>query len=200
MNTQLTTTNGQLPTYSEDGLNVILRETARANPLLRFKEGKFLIGEDEIELGREYIAHVLDWTRGWVRWEDGVIVETHMARVMDDTKLPTREELGHQDESRWEDGKDPVVFQNILPVEDVETGEYMLFATSSIGGKIAVEKLCNSVARTYKAGSKYGLPIIAIATTPFTTKFGTKPRPHFPIVRWHELPPPTEDMSDAIPY
>ena len=122
MSNQLTTTNSQLPTYSEDGLNVILRETARANPLLRFKEGDFLIGEDKIELGREYIAHVLDWTRGWVRWEDGVIAETHMASVMDDTKLPTREELGHQDESQWEDGKDPVVFQNILPVEDVETG------------------------------------------------------------------------------
>jgi hypothetical protein len=196
-----TTTNSQLPTYNEDGLNIILRETARANPLLRFKEGKFLIGEDEIELGREYIAHVLDWTRGWVRWEDGVIVETRMARVMDDTKLPAREELGYDDKSQWEDEeKDPWVFQNILPIEDLETSEYMLFASSSIGGRIAVEKLCNSVARTYKAGSKYGLPVIALDTTPFTTKFGTKPRPHFPIVRWRDLPPHAEDMSDSIPF
>jgi hypothetical protein len=200
MSNEVMTTTNSIPAYNEDGLNVILRETARANPLLRFKEGKFLVGEDQIELGREYIAHVLDWTRGWVRWEDGVIVETHMARVMDNTKLPTREDLGHQDESQWEDGKDPVVFQNILPVEDAETGEYMLFATSSVGGKIAVEKLCNDVARTYKAGSKYGLPVIALNTKPFTTKFGTKPRPHFPIVRWHELPPAAEDMSDSIPY
>jgi hypothetical protein len=178
-----------------------LRETARANPLLRFKEGEFTIGEDKIGLGREYKAFTLDWTRGWVHWPDGVIVETRMARVQDDVKLPSREELGDSDESQWEDKeKVPWVFQNILPVEDVETGEYMLFTTTSIGGKIAVEKLCNSVARTYKAGTKYGLPIIALATTPFTTKFGTKPRPHFPIVRWQELSPPAEDMSDAIPY
>lgn len=184
--TKLPITKGddQLPTQIDPGVDVILRETARANPMLRFKEGEYLVGEDKIPLGREYLVYPLDWTRGWVKWADGAIVEQRMVRVADDVKLPTREELGDNDKSLWEDEeKDPWVFQNILPMDDLETGEYTIFVTGSIGGKIAVEALCNGVVRAYKKGRQSGLPIIGLATKPFPTKFGTKPRPHFPV-RW----------------
>lgn len=168
--------------------------------MLRFKEGEYLVGEDKILLGREYLVYPLDWTRGWVKWADGVIVDQRMVRVADDIKLPTREELGDNDKSLWEEEKDPWVYQNILPMDDLETGEYMIFVTSSVGGKIAVETLCNNVVRVYKKGRQSGLPIIELATKLFPTKFGIKPRPHFPIVRWHDLSPLGEDMSDAIPF
>jgi hypothetical protein len=190
----------QLPTQPDPAVDVILRETARANPTLRFKEGEYLSGEDKVALGRECVAYPLDWTRGWVKWEDKAIVEQRMVRVADDVKLPAREDLGDDDESLWEEGKDPWVFQNILPMDDLETGEYMIFVTSSIGGKIAIETLCNSVGRAYKAGRQFGLPVIKLDTKPFPTKFGTKPRPHFPIVRWQDLPPLSAEMSDEIPF
>jgi hypothetical protein len=92
------------------------------------------------------------------------------------------------------------VFQNILPMDDLETGEYMIFVTSSVGGKIAVEALCNSVVRAYKKGNQSGLPIIKLDTKPFTTKYGTKPRPHFPIARWQDLPSLSKEMSDEVPF
>ena len=200
--TNLPTTNSKdnLPARIDPGVDVILRETARANPMLRFKEGEYLVGEDKIPLGREYLVYPLDWTRGWVKWEDGIIVDQRMVRVADDIKLPKREELGDNDESLWEEEKDPWVFQNILPMDDLETREYMIFVTSSVGGKVAVETLCNSVVRAYKKGRQFGLPVIRLATKPFPTKFGTKPRPHFPIVRWHDLPPVGEDMPDEVPF
>jgi hypothetical protein len=199
-NLPITKSKDQLPARIDPGVDVILRETARANPMLRFKEGEYLVGEDKISLGREYLVHPLDWTRGWVKWEDGIIVDQRMVRVADDIKLPTREELGDNDESLWKEEKDPWVFQNILPMDDLETREYMIFVTSSVGGKVAVETLCNSVVRAYKKGRQFGLPVIGLATKPFPTKFGTKPRPHFPIVRWHDLPQLGEDMSDEVPF
>jgi hypothetical protein len=93
----------KLPTQTDPGVDVILRETARANPMLRFKEGEYLVGDEIIEMGREYLAYPLDWTRGWVKWEDGAIVQQRMVRVADDAKLPTREELGDDDESLWDE-------------------------------------------------------------------------------------------------
>lgn len=193
-----------LPARHDSAVDRILQETARSNPLLRFKEGKYLIRDDEIEMGREYIAYPMDWTRGWVKWEDGVIVDPRMIRVADESaenRQPTRADLGDQDKMLWTDSeKDPWQPQNILPFEDVETGQYVIFTTGSIGGKVGVEELCNSVCRAYKAGKASGLPVIALATKPFTTKFGTRQRPFFRIARYHDLPPIRSDLDDEIPF
>jgi hypothetical protein len=120
--------------------------------------------------------------------------------------MPTRAELGDTDESLWEKDertgqpRDPWQQQHILPLEDPESGEYLIFVTSSVGGRIAVEKLCNFVGRQYKQKRQYGLPVIKLASKDMPTKFGgTKPRPEFmPIVRWHNLPPLAEDMNDEV--
>jgi hypothetical protein len=204
--TDLVTTNQQPPALHDDAVDVILRETARSNPMLRFKEGKYYIGEDEVELGHEYIADTMSWTRGWVKWVDGLITDTKMDMVADGNPMPTREALGDTDESLWDKDertgapRDPWQQQHILPLEDPETGEYLIFVTSSVGGRIAVEKLCNFCCRQYKQQRQSGLPVIKLASKDMPTKFGgTKPRPDFmPIVRWHDLPPIAEDMNDEV--
>jgi hypothetical protein len=205
--TDLVTTNTQLPAHTDDAVDVILRETARSNPQLRFKEGKYYIGEDEVELGHEYVADTMGWTRGYVKWVDGLIAEARLDLVADGNPALTRQALGDLDESEWEVNEktgqrmDPWQPQNILPLEDVETGEYLIFVTSSVGGRIAVERLCNSVSRQYKQKRQSGLPVIRLAAKDMPTKFGgTKPRPEFPIVRWHNLPPIAEDLNDEVGF
>jgi hypothetical protein len=206
--TDLVTTNDQLPARNDEAVDVILRETARSNPMLRFKEGNYYIGEDKVELGHEYIAYPMDWTRGWVRWEDGLISETRMQLVADGQPKLRRDELGDLDQGLWEADertgnlRDPWQEQQILPLEDLETGEYLIFVTSSVGGRIAVEKLCNFVSRQYKLSRQSGLPIIKLGTKDMPTKFGgTKPRPDFmSMVRWHDLPPIKDEMSDEVPF
>lgn len=141
-------TNKNLPAQLSDGIDHILKQTARSNPLLRFRKGKYFIGDDEVPLGREYIAYALDWTRGWVKWQQGVIVADRLGRVADGFVPPEREELGDNEGGKWEGGNDPWVLQNILPLEDAATGEFLLFVSSSFGGKLAIEKLCNRVARS----------------------------------------------------
>jgi hypothetical protein len=205
---ELVKINEQLPALNDETVDVLLRETARSNPQLRFKEGNYFIGEDQIELGHEYIADPFGWTRAWVKWEDGLITETRAQLVADDRPMPKREELGDTDEASWEkdertgEARDPWQQQNILPLEDVETGEYLIFVTASVGGRIGVEKLCNFVGRQYKQKRQSGLPVVKLGVKDMPTKYGgTKPRPDFlPIVRWHDLPPIKEDMSDELPF
>jgi hypothetical protein len=197
----------KLPAQLSAGVDHILKQTSRSNPLLRFKKGKYLVGDDEVALGREYIAYPLDWTRGWVKWQQGGIVAERLGRVADGFLPPERDELGDNDKSTWEDGNDPWALQNMLPLEDAETGEFLVFVSSSFGGKLAVEKLCNRVARDLKAGRDRGLPTIGLAVSQFSTKgFGEVQRPDFVIVGWEHdkqeqvLPPTDNALNDSIPF
>jgi hypothetical protein len=174
--------------------------------MLRFKEGRFYIGDDEVPLGHEYVADTMSWTRGWVKWVDGLIAETRMDMVADGNPMLTRAELGDTDEGSWDRDertgapRDPWQ-QHILPLEDRETGEFVIFVTSSVGGRIAVERVCNFVGRQYKQKRQSGLPVIKLGSKDMPTKFGgTKPRPEFPIVRWHNLPPIGEDLNDEVDF
>jgi hypothetical protein len=188
-----------VPVRDQD-VDKLLQETARTNPLLRFKEGKFLIREDQIGLGREYIAYPMEWCRGWVCWKDGQIVAHHMVRVVDETERVMRADLGDLDESKWIDEKDPWQPQNVLPLQAVETDQYVIFTTSSVGGRIAIEELINLVGRAYKSGKQSGMPVIALATKPFHTQYGERPRPFFPVLRYHDLPPIKDEMNDDLPF
>jgi hypothetical protein len=192
----------------------ILKETARANPLLRFKKGQYLIGEDEVPIGREYVAFPLEWARGWVKWHDGQITDERLGKVGDGFRLLDRDELGDLDKTKWEEpDSDPWQQQNMLPLEDAETGEFVVFVSGSFGGKIAIEKLCNRVARDLGAGRNLGLPTIKLGVTEFKTKqYGNVPRPEFIILSWENEPQqdavisPTlvpslaKEMNDEIPF
>ena len=81
-----------LPARPQDVADVMLAETASSNPMLRFKKGKWLIGEDEIEAGHEYRAYPFDAMRGFVRWADDAPVEQRIGRIADRFNLE-REDL-----------------------------------------------------------------------------------------------------------
>jgi hypothetical protein len=207
--------NTNLPAKLSDSVDFILKETARSNPLARFKKGKFFIGEDEVPVGREYNAYPLDWVRGWVKWENGAVIAEHLGRVADGFVPAERPELGDTDKLKWEEGNDSWQLQNMLPLEDAETGEFLVFVSGSFGGKLAIEKLCNRVARDLKAGRDRGLPRIKLAVAEFNTKnFGEVQRPDFVIVGWErddrvpspsdlppgDIPPGAKGLSDTIPF
>ena len=85
-------TETKLPARLEDVADVMLAETASSNPLLRFVKGEYFIGEDEIEVGHEYIAYPFDAMIGFARWEDDVVVEQRLGRIADKFQLE-REDL-----------------------------------------------------------------------------------------------------------
>jgi len=87
-----TETETKLPARLEDVADVMLAATASSNPLLRFVKGEYFIGEDEIEVGHEYIAYPFDAMIGFARWEDDVVVEQRLGRIADRFQLE-REDL-----------------------------------------------------------------------------------------------------------
>ena len=126
---------------------------------------KYMVGEDEVAMGREYIAHCDQYARGWVKFAEG--------------KPPERDELDEPMLAGTPD--DPWVFQRYLPLEDPETGEVQVFVSKSVGGKIALADLLGVFERNFDRGR----PIVKLAIGSFKTRdYGVKPRPSLPIVGW----------------
>jgi hypothetical protein len=190
------------------------REDAGFEKIVKFKKGRYFIGEEEIELDAEFLAHAVGWVKCWIKFVDGEVVERKLYRVALGEKPPLREDLDARNEEEWPEGldgrpADPWVFQYLLPLENLKSGEVVIFVTSSFGGRRAIADLCDGYTkRTKKTGC--GQPIIKLATTEMPTKkFGKVPRPQFEIIGWDEektpdievMPPdPSGNMDDALPF
>jgi hypothetical protein len=159
--------------------------------LLKFVKGKYEVGDDEVPLGTQFVAHIDQLARGYVKFLDGQVADRRIGMVADGYKLPPREELGDLDETRWEkdsQGKprDPWVVQWYLALTRVETGELLTFVTGSKGGISAIGALCRVYARKYGIGV---LPIVALRVRSYKHKlFGRIETPDFEIVGWDGVP------------
>jgi hypothetical protein len=200
-----------------ENLRTAAQNDAGFEKILKFKKGEYFIGKEEVALGTKYLAHVVGWTKCWIKFVDGEVAQRKLYRVALGEKPPEREDLDDFDNKEiWPEGldgepADPWVYQYLLPLENMSNGEVIIFVTSSFGGKRAVAELCDAYAkRTKKTGC--GQPIIKLATTVIpTTKYGKVPRPLFEAVGWDEqeatgdmevIPPPTseDDFRDEIPF
>src|SRR5262249_37064655 len=76
--------------------------TGELGRILKFNKGKYFVGDDEVKLGREFIAHTAQWTRGWVKFVDNIPTEKHIGRAVDGFKVPERDTLGDLDKTGWE--------------------------------------------------------------------------------------------------
>jgi hypothetical protein len=150
-----------------------------------------------VPLGTEYVAHAGQLAFSWIKFLGNQVIERRQGRAADRFVPPEREELGDLDESRWErddrgNPKDPWTFQHLMPFENPETGEVVIFATSSIGGKIVTERLAQEYAKRARRTGSRALLIIKLGCTEMRTKsYGDVKRPHFEIVGWeNETPDP----------
>jgi hypothetical protein len=212
-------------TEDENILNAA-KEDAGFEKILKFKKGEYFIGEDPVALGSEFLAHAAAWTKTWIKFVDGRVADRKLYGVARGERPAQREELDDCDDATWpkRDGKanDPWVFQHLLPLENMTTGEVVVFVTSSIGGCRAVSDLCGAYAKQKIAKRKVnmpsGQPIVQLASAEMPTKsFGKVPRPAFEIVGWDNTEKSddvasteatlveitannTDDMSDEIPF
>lgn len=205
--TNLTTTTASPIIKTSDAAANMMRASQPMLSLLKFKKGRFFCGDTEIPNGREMLAHCIEWTRGWVKFSGDQVLERLIGNVASGFQPPQREELDARDERQWPvgiDGKprDPWQYQNYLPLEDIENGERFVFVTSSTGGAIAIQKLCNLYGRRIAKGTT-GFPIVGLAVGEFSSKkYGRTPRPDFPVVQWS--PPDAtallDDPVDPLPF
>jgi hypothetical protein len=223
-NTTMPQESKDLTTYDAEveNIQIAAQEDAGFEKILKFKKGDYFIGDDEIALGTEYLAHVRAWSKGWIKFVDGEVADRKMYRVALGEKPPEREDLDDQNQDNWPDGlngerADPWVFQYLLPLEDPASGRVVIFVTSSYGGKRAVADLGAAYARRAAKSPNCGQPLVKLAVTDMPTKkFGKVPRPLFQVTGWDEAPsagieimPPTppiaptdsrHDFTDEIPF
>lgn len=177
-----------------ENIETAAQEDAGFDPFLKFKKGDYSIVDDEVPLGTEYIAHVKAWVKCWIKYVDGAVADRMTYRVAKGEHPPAREDLDDNDKSLWSPGlddkpADPWVFQYLLPFENVETGDVVVFVTASAGGRVAVGDLCTAWARRTKKTPDSGQPIIKLNVVDMPTrKFGKVPRPQFDIVGWDNGP------------
>jgi hypothetical protein len=192
------------------------QEEAGFEKFLKFKKGDFFVGDELVPLGTKYIAHVIGWTRCWIKFVDDEVVERKTYRVALGERPPEREDLDDLKKDNWPEGidgnpADPWCFQYLLPLEKVSDGEIVIFTTSSFGGRRAVADLCQRFAKRKTKSASCGQPIVKLAKTEMPTKkFGRVPRPHFETVDWDdpardfvETPPTIAsegELDDSIPF
>ena len=199
-----------------ENIHTAAQEDAGFEKILKFKKGEYLIGEELIPLGAQYLAHARAWTKCWIKFCDGEVAERKPYRVALGEKPPEREDLDDLDKTLWPEGidgkpADPWVFQYLLPLEDLSTGEVVIFVASSFGGRRAIADLCAAYAKRAAKATRCGQPIVRLGKAEMPTKkFGKVPRPLFEVVRWDDavddvspVAPPIalkHDLDDEIPF
>jgi hypothetical protein len=142
------------------------------------------------------------------RWQDGRPFETRVLKPGD--KFPNLEELNAAvPRSEWREGPDgklrgPWEAQYLVYLLNPHTAERFTYATGTIGGGIAVRDLIDRVTWKRKFCGEQVYAVVSLSAVPWKTRYGTRPRPHFVIVRWEGLSsdgalPPTEPPALSGP-
>jgi hypothetical protein len=175
-------------------------QSSELGRLLKFVKGAYTIGDDDVPIGTEMIAHVDQIARGWVKFRDNKVVDQRIGKPVDGFVMPPRNELDDRDEAQWERDasgakRDPWTQQYYLPMENVETGDVAVFVTGSHGGCSAISKLLKVFARNAGAG----LPIIRLTVASYKHRtYGRIETPDFPIVGRTGVPAqPTQTIEPA---
>ena len=124
-----------------------------------------------------------------MRWWDGNPTAHLIGRVVDRHRVPAREELGDQDESKWPiepNGlrRDPWAKTVYLAMRDVSNDEVVCFTSSSDGGRKAVAKLADRYDRL-RHRFKAKMPVVTLESESYQHKiYGKILKPKFRIVDW----------------
>jgi hypothetical protein len=181
------------------------------------KDGKFRKTSDDEEIpeGTELVVVYDQIQAGWIKFNaKGNPPDRHMGAVFDGYLPPKREELGDTDESAWETDlsgrpSDPWQHQMLVPLQNVETGDLLVFGTSSITGRREVGNLIRQCDRLRnKEPDIY--PVIKLQVGGFAhrdERVGWVKTPKFAVVgrapkgnTAAATAAIADDLNDAIPF
>ena len=187
---------------------------------LKFTKGDWTLGEEgkTAPAQARFVVCMDECYRGWVRWWDSKPTDHLIGRVVDRHRVPRREELGDQDESKWETAnngarRDPWARTVYLAMRDVSNDEIVCFTSSSDGGRKAVAKLLDYFDRN-RHRFKAKMPVVTLETESYQhPEYGKILKPKFRVVDWTYWDDETAadpdgalqlqnaaEMSDEIPF
>ena len=154
-------------TSEVDNLVNAVQAEARFDRLLKFKKGDYKVSEDDVPLGTEFLVHPAAWLKVWAKFVDKKRVDKKVYCVAKGEKPIDRNGLDALDLA--ETDKDPWSLQDLLPLENLETGEVVIFTTSTVGGKQCVREVVDAYTKRVRKG-RPGQPIIALRVKDMPTK------------------------------
>jgi hypothetical protein len=175
------------------------------------------LGDDAatIPSGTQLVAQMEFLAFVWNKWVNNKRVDRKVA-IVGNWEVPLRrDQLDDHDTSRWElddesQPRDPWQQSLELGLLDIETGEMLVFATNSVGGKTAIRKLSAAYGRGQKKFPRHN-PIVELGASGYQHRIKTRGYIHVPtlaIVGWEprddadEPPQKTaaDALNDAIPF
>jgi len=201
--------------------------SAIAGDMVTFNKGLWIRGKDKnpVPIEALFISNLDEGYRGMVRWFDGKPVDYRIGRISEGFPMPLRDELGHEDETKWETNqsgapKDPWQPTYRLVMRD-SNGELVTFVGSSWGARRGLQQLYGRFDRERKGPTLW--PVVRLTTEHYPNKtWGPIPEPRFTIIGWAQWdgrpdvkaiaspgPVPTPDdprtqfaqeLDDSIPF
>jgi hypothetical protein len=156
--------------------------------LLKCVDGRWTSEGVEVT-GSQLLA--LHCVKALQRWEAQKPIETIVEAP--DAALPDVEELNAAiPRETWEDGLDgkpkpPWQLQYVVFLLDISDASLCTFANSTVGAKLAYERLTDRVSWMRSLRGANVLPLVQLDAKPMKTKTGPKQRPEFTIIDWRDL-------------
>jgi hypothetical protein len=163
--------------------------SAIAGEMVLFNKGLWTRGEAKRAIPADaiFVANLDEGYRGMVRWFSGKPVEYQIGRIADGFKMPLRDELGYDDQSKWDtdangEPRDPWQPTYRLVMKDV-AGELVTFVGSSWGARRGLQQLYGRFDQERKGPGLW--PVVKPETEHRQNKrYGVIPEPRFNIVGW----------------
>jgi hypothetical protein len=179
-----TTPRSPYQTFAEED-----KASALVGDMLLFNKGLWTRGEDKrtVSADERFMCNLDEAYRGMVRWADGKPVEYLIGRIVDGFQMPLRDQLGHQDENKWETDKagnvrDPWQPTYRLVMQDAKR-ELLTFVGGSWGARRGLQSLFGDFARANKGNGIW--PVVSLGTEHRHHKtYGIVLEPQFCIVTW----------------
>src|SRR5215472_2813691 len=159
--------------------------------LLKFSNTAQWVTRDEDEISSDLELIAVDVQRVVQKWQDGLPAETRILEPGE--KFPDLEALNAAvPQSEWVEGPDgklrgPWQAQHILYLLDPATMDKYTFPTGTVGGRIAIGDLRDKLVWMRRTQGPNVYPVVTLSDKHMKTRFGSRPRPHFNIVKWTRL-------------
>lgn len=167
------------------------------------KTGHWVFGADqtEVEEGSLWAVNPFSFIHGFIAWGDGEVLGEKMVSVAN--PLPEMEAAPPGSKRGWE----PQVGMSLKCISGEDKGMEARYATTSVGGKRAVQELAVAIAAQVDKDQAKPVPVVVLAKSHYTHKsYGRIYTPVFDIQEWvsmegeAEEAPPEQKEADAQEY
>lgn len=189
--------NANLPTAQDLAASLRKLDTVDSGPgviLKMDKTGHWVYGADQTEIDREstWAVNPLSFVHGYIAWGEGEVLGEHM--------FPIHEELPEMDPPppNAKRGWESQFGVSLKCLSGDDKNVEARFATTSVGGKKAMQSLALRVSDQLTTDAEKPVPLVKLGSDHYQHKsYGRVFTPVFEIIDWISLNGPVEETTET---